>query len=620
MTEIDNKLKNLPDKPGVYIMKDLEGRIIYVGKAISLRHRVRQYFKTSGHFGKVGAMVNNIHDFDYILTDSEVEALILECNLIKKYRPKYNILLKDDKHYPYIKVTTQEVYPRILLTRKIERDNHKYFGPYTSAKAVRETIEVVKKIFPIRTCSRNLHEGMAKERPCLNYHIRQCWGPCQGDVKSSEYRAMIKDVCRFLDGRQEDLLEAFRGRMTLAAENLQFEQAAVLRDRIAAVERILEGQKIISTDLEDQDIIAMAQGSAETAVQVFFVRGGKLISAEHFILENTADTSPEDVLESFIKQFYSLTVFIPKEILLPIDIDGLPILEEWLSDRKGNRVYIKAPKRGEKKKRVEMAARNAMEALIGHEGKIERELERTLGALTELGHHLGLEAPPMRMEAFDISNLQGTDAVASMVVFEGGKPSKKDYRRFKIKTVEGPNDFASMAEVISRRFKRGLEERTVRKEEGLDPRDGKFSRFPDLVIVDGGKGQLSAALEVMISLGLEAIPTVGLAKEFEEIHSRDSETPLRLPRNSNSLHLIQRIRDEAHRFAISYHRSLRNKGSLHSVLEDIPGVGSVRRKALIHAFGSVEAIRRATMEELTAVSGMNRKAAEQILAFLKSVN
>jgi excinuclease ABC subunit C len=615
--DMETKLKNLPDTPGVYIMKDQNGKIIYIGKAVSLKNRVRQYFRTAGHTGKVGAMVSNIVDFDYILTDTEVEALILECNLIKKHRPKYNILLKDDKHYPYIEVTTEEEYPRILLTRRIKKDNNRYFGPYTSAKAVRETIEAIRKIFPVRTCSRNIREGQPPERPCLNYHIRQCWGPCLGNVKKADYQAMIKDVCRFLDGRQEDLLDEFRGKMAEAAENLQFEQAAVLRDRIHAVERILEGQKIISTSMEDQDIIASYQGPDRTAVQVFFIRSGKLISAEHHILEETAEMEQKEIIGSFLKQFYAMSAFVPREILIQQDIDDREVIEKWLFQRKGSKVYIRYPQRGEKHKLVQMAERNADEALQTYEHKAEREKERTEGAVMELKEALKLDIPPVRMEAFDISNTQGTQSVASMVVFENGRSARKEYRRFRIKTVEGPNDFASMAEVVERRFRRGLEEREKLKEEGRDFSEGKFSKFPDLVIIDGGKGQLGAALESMIKLGVDSIPTFGLAKEFEELYPRGEKDPIVLPKSSNALHLLQRIRDEAHRFAITFHRSLRDKNNLHSVLQDVPGIGPKRMKELMRAFGSVEGMKKAGLEELAAVKGMNHKAAEALIQFFR---
>jgi len=613
--EMETKLKNLPDTPGVYIMKDQSGKIIYIGKAVSLKNRVRQYFRATGHTGKVGAMVSNISDFEYILTDTEVEALILECNLIKKHRPKYNILLKDDKHYPYIEVTTEEEYPRIRLTRKIKKDKNRYFGPYTSAKAVRETMEAIRKIFPIRTCNRKIREGQPAERPCLNYYIRQCWGPCRGNVKKADYQAMIKDVCRFLDGRQEDLLDEFRRKMTEAAENLQFERASVLRDQIRAVEKILEGQKIISTSMKDQDVIALFQGFNRTAVQVFLIRGGKLISSERHILEETGETEQKDIIDSFLKQFYADSSYFPREIWIQQDIDDHKVIEEWLSERKGSKVTIRCPQRGEKHKLVQMAERNAEETLKTYERKEEREKERTEGAVLELKEALNLDHAPVRMEAFDISNTQGAQSVASMVVFENGRPARKEYRRFRIKTVEGPNDFASMAEVVERRFRRGLDERKKLKEEGRDFSEGKFSRFPDLIIIDGGKGQLGAALESMSKLGVDSIPTFGLAKKFEELYARGESDPIILPRSSNALHLVQRIRDEAHRFAITFHRSLRDKNDLHSVLLDVPGIGPKRMKELMKTFGSVERMKKADLEELSRVNGMNHKAAESLIRF-----
>jgi excinuclease ABC subunit C len=615
-SDLESKLINLPDQPGVYIMKDDQDRIIYVGKAVSLKNRVRQYFRSTGHQGKVGAMVSNIEDFEYIITDTEVEALILESNLIKKHRPKYNILLKDDKHYPFIQVTTGEEYPRILLTRRINKDNHRYFGPYTNAGAVRETIEVIKRIFPIRSCNRSIQEGQAPERPCLHYYIGQCWGPCMGNIPKEKYQEMIKDVIRFLEGKQEDILEEFRAAMMEAAENLQFEKAASLRDKIQAVEKVMETQKIMSTSMVDQDVFACYQDENQTAIQIFMIRNGKLIAAEHPILEDTGGMELGEVLNSYLKQFYADSVFIPKEIYLQEDIDDQEVIEKWLTEKKGTKVYVRIPKRGEKYKLVQMARRNAEEALNTYNRKAERELARTKGAVLELQEALYLATPPRRIEAFDISNTQGTLSVASMVVFLDGKPAKKEYRRFKVKTVEGPNDFASMAEVVARRFSRGLEERSKLEEEGKDYSLGKFAHFPDLLIIDGGKGQLSAAMTSMEKLGVDHIPVFGLAEELDELHSVEGGDPIVLPRNSSGLHLLQRIRDEAHRFALSYHRSLRNKNSLHSILQDIPGIGPKRMKSLIKAFGSVEGIQKASFNQLVEVQGMNRKAAEEIKKYL----
>ncbi len=615
-TDLETKLNNLPDKPGVYIMKDKNGKVIYIGKAVSLKNRVRQYFRAAGHTGKVGAMVSNVADFEYILTDTEVEALILECNLIKKHRPKYNILLRDDKHYPFIQVTTGEEYPRVLMTRKIKRDNHRYFGPYTSARAVRDTIELIKRIFPIRSCNRTIQEGQKTGRPCLNYFIGQCWGPCQGNVSKEEYRKVINDVCRFLEGKQEDVLKDFRAQMAEAAENLQFEKAAALRDKIQAVEKILESQKIMSTSMEDQDIMAFYQEANQTAIQIFFVRSGKLISAEHHVLEDTDGMERKEVVSAYIKQFYANSAFIPKEILVPDNIDDRQAVEKWLSSIKRSRVYIRCPQRGEKYKLIKLAEKNAREGLMTYNRKAEREYARTTGAVQELQEALNLADRPIRMEAYDISNTQGTHSVASMVVFVDGRPAKKEYRRFRIKSVQGPNDYASMAEVIERRFKRGLEERRKLKEEGKDYSMGKFSSFPDLIIIDGGKGQLGAALSSMAKLDIDYIPTFGLAEELNELYSKENSEPVTLPKNSNALHLLQRIRDEAHRFAISYHRSLRDKNNLHSVLLDIPGIGQKRMKKLIKEFSSIEGIKKASLEQLAAVEGMNRKAAEELKRFL----
>lgn len=619
MKRLMEKLKNLPDHPGVYLMKDEAGDIIYVGKAVSLKNRVRQYFQSSrNHSPKIRVMVSQIRDFEYILTDSELEALILECNLIKKYKPKYNVLLKDDKTYPYVMVTTEEEYPRIIMTRRVNKDKNKYFGPYTSAKAVRETIELLRRIFPIRSCNKAVKEGIREGRPCLYFHINQCLGPCQGNVSKAEYQAMVKEICKFLDGKHDDLLEDLRIKMAEASNNLEFEKAARYRDRIYAIERVMENQKVVyASSAEDMDVIAFAQGEGNTVVQVFFIRSGKLIGSERFILDDTRDTELKEAISSFIKQFYIMSSYVPKVILVQEDIEDAEVIMKWLSEKRGNRVYIHAPKKGDKKELVDMAFNNAQDALRNLEDKLKREEARTLGAVKQLAEYLGLEKVPYRIEAFDISNIQGTESAASMVVFEGGKPKNSDYRRFKIKTVEGPNDFASMAEVIERRFKRGIEEVEELRKQGKSPEDGKFSRMPDLVLIDGGKGQLNVAVSVLRRLGLGDIPVISLAKRLEEVYVEGQSDPVNIPKGSDALHLLQRIRDEAHRFAISYHRSLREKSRLHSVLEDIPGIGPKRRAALLKRFGTLEAIRNATVEELASVEGMNRQAAQKVIEYLR---
>jgi len=616
MSLIEDKLKTLPDNPGVYLMKDENDNIIYVGKAVSLKNRVRQYFQSSkNHTPKVRAMVANIRDFEYIITDSELEALILECNLIKEHKPRYNVLLKDDKQYPYIMVTMEEDYPRVVLTRNIKKDNNLYFGPYASSKVVKDTIDVIKRLFPVRTCKKNLNSIRKGDRPCLYYYINQCQGPCQGNIDKEEYRKVIKDVCRFLDGKYEDLIDDLRKQMEKAAAELNFEKAAILRDKIDSVEKVMEKQKIISTDLLDQDVIAIALGERESVVQIFFIRSGKLTGSEQFVLDTKNESQVKEIISSFIKQFYLTSSFIPKEVLLQEEIDEALIIERWLTSKRGNRVYIKVPKRGNKKELVDMALRNAMEALENLKQKVEVEQARTIGASEELAEVLNLSYVPTRIEAFDISNIQGTNSVASMVVFEKGKPSKKDYRRFRIKGIEGPDDYASMAQVIERRFKRGLEEKQALEAQGKDPDLGKFSRLPDLILIDGGRGQLNAAISSLRKLGVDYIPIISLAEKNEEIYLENHEKPIIIPKNNLALQLLQRIRDEAHRFAITYHRSLRGKDNIRSILEDIPNIGPARRRALLKHFGSIDSIRRASLEELIKVEGMNKSAALSIMEY-----
>lgn len=596
-----DRLADIPEKPGVYIMKDKRNKIIYVGKATSLKNRVKSYFQSPKNLPvKVASMVSKIEDIEYIVTDSEVEALILECNLIKFHRPKYNILLRDDKQYPYIRITLNQPFPRIEVVRRVKKDGARYFGPYANAGAMREAIDVINKIFPIRSCKKDLSNIPLDERPCLNYHINRCLAPCQGYIKEEEYNAIIKNVIMFLEGKQSTLVKQLKTKMQEAAENLDFERAAALRDQIMALEKILEKQKIVSTDMIDQDIIALARGSGSVCIQVFFVREGKLISREPFILHNTDDVERKEILTSFVKQFYNNAHFIPKEIILDEDIDDKGTIEEWLTSKKGSKVSIIIPKRGKKKELAQMVAENALAYLEQVESKEEQEKLRNRQALEELREHLGLETIPYRIEGFDISNTQGTESVASMVVFEGAQPKKDDYRKFKIKTVEGPNDFESMKEVILRRFKRTLSG------------DGKFQKLPDLLLIDGGKGQLKYAREALKELGLSHIPTIALAEEFEHIFVEGKDDPIILPENSEALYLVQRVRDEAHRFALTFHRSLRSKKNFRSVLDDIPGIGKTRRLALLKTLGGLEGIKRASIEELAAVPGMNRKAAQTV--------
>jgi len=616
MFDLEEQLKNLPDKPGVYIMKNKDEQIIYIGKAVSLKNRVRQYFQNSrNHSPKVRAMVDNIGEFEYIITDSELEALILECNLIKKHKPKYNILLKDDKHYPYIKVTMDEDYPRVVMTRRIEKDKAKYFGPFSGAYAVRGTLEIIKKLFPVRTCSRTMGKN-TKERPCLNYYIGRCVAPCQGDVNKEDYRNMMKDICLFLSGKQEELIEELENKMNCAAENMDYEKAADYRDKIAAIKEIQKKQKVLSSAMEDEDIVAFAHSEDKTCIQIFFIRGGKLIGREHFMLSDTGDESTREVLTEFIKQFYSGTVFIPKEIFLQEEIDEINIIESWLTGKRGSKVYIKVPQKGEKKGLVDMVANNAIITLQNFTDKILKEKQMSEGAIEELSDILGLDSIPTRIEAFDISNIQGVDPVGSMVVFIDGKSRNGEYRRFKIKTVIGANDYASMQEVIERRFKHGLEELSRIKSQALDVDLSKFSNFPELILIDGGEGHVNAVKEILEGLNID-IPTCGMVKDNRHrtrgLIFNGEEVPI--PSDSEAFKLITRIQDEAHRFAISYHRSLRGKGLLVSLLDGIEGVGDVRKRSLIKHFGSMDKIKEANVEELKEAPGMNTRSAQAVYDF-----
>lgn len=615
MFNLEEELKKLPAKPGVYIMHDKHDAIIYVGKAISLKNRVRQYFQNGNrHTPKIRQMVSQIDHFEYIITDSEVEALVLECNLIKEHRPKYNTMLKDDKGYPYIKVTVNEPFPRVFIARRMQRDKARYFGPYPSA--VRETLDLVTKIYGIRDCSRKLPEDIGKERPCLNYQIGKCPAPCQGYISEEAYRERIDQVIAFLEGHYEDVLRYLEGKMQQAAGNLEFELAASCRDMMQSVKRMSEKQKINNTDhLEDRDIIALARAEGEAVVQVFFVRDGKLIGREHFHLTGVGEEERSEVLTDFIKQFYSGTPQIPKELLVEEPIAEPELIAEWLSARRGNKVSIHVPVKGEKARLAALARKNASLVLQQDSEKIKREKERTLGAVRQLGQLLCL-GEIRRMESYDISNISGFETVGSMVVYEDGKPKKNDYRKFRIKGVRGQDDYASMEEMLTRRFLHGLEEEERLRERGVDQELGSFTRYPDLILMDGGKGQVNVALRVLEKLDLH-LPVCGLVKDDHHrtrgIYYNNVELPI--DTSSEMFHLITRIQDETHRFAIEYHRSLRGKAQVHSILDDIKGIGDTRRRALMKHFPSLEAIKAATEEELAAVPSMNEQAAQSVYEF-----
>jgi excinuclease ABC subunit C len=595
---MEDILKHLPDRPGVYMFRDELGRIIYVGKAINLKNRVRSYFQnTRNHAVKVKIMVEQIADLETIITGSELEALILESNLIKKHHPKYNIRLRDDKQYPYVRIDVQDNFPRITIARQIKKDGARYFGPYTSVGAVYETLRLLKKLFPLRTCKRKIGEDIG--RPCLNYHIKRCLAPCDDKIDQTSYHQMIKEICLFLEGRQDDLVKSLRQRMLEAAENTNFEHAAKFRDQIRAIEKVVEKQHIIVPDASDQDAIGMGRSHLGACIQVFFIRSGKLTGRDHFLLEGEEDATDREVLTGFIKQYYMRAAFIPKEILLPMDIDDEALISQWLAERRGTKVSLQIPKRGTKRELVGMATENAQEVLEQQHARLEHHESQTMGAVRELQTYLGLEREPLRIECFDNSNIQGTDPVSSVVVFEGGKPKKDDYRRFKIKTVEGADDYATMQEAVYRRYK---ETRTP---------------LPDLIIIDGGKGQLHAAREILYRLGLADIPTYGLAKEFEHLFVEGNPEPIILPRHCAALYLVQRIRDEAHRFAITYHRQLRRKRNLASLLDEIEGVGPKRRKALYEYFGNIDSIKKASLEELAKVPGISPILAAKISAGLQ---
>ncbi len=617
--DIQEELKKLPAKPGVYLMHDEKDAIIYVGKAISLKNRVRQYFQTSRNKGpKIEQMVSRIRRFEYIVTDSELEALVLECNLIKEYRPKYNTMLTDDKTYPFIKVTVAEDYPRILFSRSMKKDKNRYFGPYTSAGAVKDTIELLQKIYRIRTCSRKLPEDIGNERPCLNYHIKQCNAPCQGYVSREDYRKAVNEAISFLSGNYGPVIHLLEERMQEAAEKMDFEAAIIQRELLNSVRQIAQKQKITSSDGEDKDIAALAVQDADAVVQMFFVRGGRLIGRDHFYLRVAPHDTAADILSSFLKQFYAGTPFIPKTVMLPEEIEDASVIEEWLTEKRGQKVHLRVPKKGEKEKLVELAKKNAQMVLDQDKERIKREEGRTIGAMKEIAGLLDLDRIH-RVEAYDISNISGFESVGSMVVFEGGKPKRSDYRKFRIQTVKGPDDYASMDEVLTRRLSHGRQEQQELQEKNMEAKFGKFSVFPDLIMMDGGKGQVNVALRVLDRLGI-SIPVCGMVKDDNHrtrgLYYNNEEIPI--DRNSEGFRLITRIQDEAHRFAIEYHRSLRSKDQVHSVLDDIEGIGPARRKSLMKTFKSLEAIREATKEELAAAPSMNEAAAGKVYEFFHS--
>ncbi len=618
MFDIQEELKKLPHNPGVYLMHDAEDAIIYVGKAVDLFNRVHSYFRTGTKKSpKIEKMVSLIARFEYIITDSELEALVLENNLIKEHSPKYNTMLKDDKTYPYIKVTMGEDYPRVLFSRTMKKDKSRYFGPYTSAGAVKDTIELLNKLFCLRTCNRSLPREIGNDRPCLNYHIKQCGAPCQGYISKEEYREKVAGALEFLNGNYGVLLKDLEIKMKEASLAMNYEEAIRYRDLYNSVKQVSQKQKITDSTGEDKDIIALAKDEADAVVQVFFVRDGKLIGREHFYMTHVQETEDEQILLDFVKQFYSGTPYIPKELMLQADIEEQDILERWLSNRKGSRVYIRVPKKGTKEKLVELAKNNA-ELILGRDReKLKREEGRTIGAVKEISEILGIETL-VRMEAFDISNINGFENVGSMVVYEKGKPKRSDYRKFKIRTVSGPDDYACMREVLTRRFLHGMEESRELKERNMDKEFGSFTKFPDLIMMDGGKGQVNIALEVLKELKI-TIPVCGMVKDDNHrtrgLYYNNEELPI--DAHSEAFRLITRIQDEAHRFAIEYHRSLRSKGQVKSVLDDIPGVGPARRKALMRQFETVNDIKNASVEELVKNPEITKKVAEEIYRYFR---
>ncbi|MCT4509044.1 MAG: excinuclease ABC subunit UvrC [Tepidibacter sp.] len=600
MFDIKEQLKNLPSSPGVYIMKDKYKNVIYVGKAISLKNRVRQYFVSKNHTLKVKSMVKNITEFEYIITDSEVEALILECNLIKKYRPKYNVLLRDDKTYPYIKITLNEDYPRVLKVRKIKKDKAKYFGPYTNITALNETLELIKNMYPIRTCSIDINKAIQrKQRPCLNYHIKKCIGPCTGNISKQDYMKMIDEIIMILSGKIKNLKKDLQANMQVCSKNFEFEKAAKYRDKIISIENIIQTQKIVSTNDINQDVIAMAKSNDEACVQVFFIRNGKIVGREHYILKGVLDNEREEIMSSFIKQFYSSGVFIPSELIVEDEIQDMEIINKWLSGIKNKKVDIKIPKRGEKKELINMVRKNALESLEKFTNLEKIRFEKTIGVLDQIKDLINLDKKPKRIEAYDISNIQGVDSVGSMVVFTDGKKDKKEYRRYKIKSVIGPNDYASMQEIVSRRLESG--------------------NYPDLILLDGGLGQVNAVKKVLKDKNID-IPLCGMYKDDKHrtkgLISTDKE--IELDKSSNIYKFISFIQEEVHRFAITYHRSLKIKNMTKSVLDDIPNIGKKRKMNLLSHYKIVDNIKKSTLDELESVEGMNKKSAKSVYEFFNS--
>lgn len=608
--DIQEELKKLPGCPGVYIMHDENDHIIYVGKAVSLKNRVRQYFQSSRNKGvKIEQMVTHIRRFEYIVTDSELEALVLECNLIKEHHPKYNTMLMDDKTYPFIKVTTSEAFPRVVLSRKMLKDKARYFGPYTSSQAVRDTIDLIHKLYHLRSCNRSLPRDIGKERPCLNYHIKQCEAPCQGYISQEEYGRAVNEVLRFLNGNYDTVLGELEEKMNAASEALEFERAIEYRELINSVKKVAQKQKITDSSGEDRDVLAVASQEEDAVVQVFFIRGGRLIGRDHFYLRITKGESASETLNSFILQYYAGTPFIPAELMLQDEVEDREILETWLSSKRGQKVTLRVPKKGTKEKLVELAQENAKMVLTKDKERLKREEGRTIGAVKEIAALLGLDEI-VRMEAYDISNTNGFESVGSMVVYERGRPKRNDYRKFRIKGIKGADDYGSMREVLTRRFTHGLRERQENAELG------KFTAFPDLIMMDGGRGQVNVALQVLEELHLD-IPVCGMVKDDHHrtrgLYYHNEEIPI--DRSSEAFRLITRIQDEAHRFAIEYHRQLRGKGQVHSILDDIEGIGPARRKALMREYLSLDEIKKASVEELSKIPSMNEKAAKSVYNF-----